>query len=369
MGTSVKASAAVADLLRRRREELGLSLREVQSRAGALGDAIPITVIARAERGEVDPGFRRLALLLRIYETPIRIAGDILDLEQVGDDLPPIPDPDERDPDRRRERLFDYAVVAGTLGKNRLARSVLEELLLEPLGPAMTGRVLMQAATCWHRLGAPEMALVLLDLAESKLADRDPAERRREAASVHHGRASAFAALGELGTAAEELKAALASYRDCRDVYGEGRTFGVLVYLYRAAGELEEARRAAAQGQQHALEHGHERLLILRLIDEGRVLLDAAVPGEAVSVFENAFARAVNAGDTVGRFYAHHGLWRAYSELGDDTRAQLELQNARYFVQFLDSSCEELEEIRMTLGGRGSGEGRSLRLVPSILEA
>ena len=83
----------MARLLRERRRELGLTLREVQKLTQESGKPIPHSTLARIESGRLDPGVRRLQQLLRLYRLPAQAAGDLLDLESIAGAVP-----FERDP-------------------------------------------------------------------------------------------------------------------------------------------------------------------------------------------------------------------------------------------------------------------------------
>src|SRR5882762_3660882 len=96
------ASPAVAQLLRDRRQELGLTLRGVQELSGTTGNPIPHSTLARIEAGLFDPGVRRLRQLLDLYQLPMQAAGEVLDLEALSGATPI-----ERDPAKLRDRALD----------------------------------------------------------------------------------------------------------------------------------------------------------------------------------------------------------------------------------------------------------------------
>src|SRR5262249_27230645 len=87
-------SRAIAELLRTRRQEFGLTLRDVQQRSAAAGVPIPFTTLAKVEQGKVDPGLKRLYRLLNLYHLPLQMVGDLLELEETSNALPR-----ERDPE------------------------------------------------------------------------------------------------------------------------------------------------------------------------------------------------------------------------------------------------------------------------------
>src|SRR5262245_32661425 len=104
----LEASPAMARLLRERRRELGLTLRDVQKLTQESGKPIPHSTLARIESGRLDPGVRRLQDRLRLYRLPRQAAGDLLDLEAMAGAVP-----FERDP----IKLRDQAIAAWHAGR------------------------------------------------------------------------------------------------------------------------------------------------------------------------------------------------------------------------------------------------------------
>jgi transcriptional regulator with XRE-family HTH domain len=80
MGSAaLKPSVAVGRLLRQRRKEMKLTLREVSERMADRGDRIPTSTLVRIEQGKLDPGVRRLHLLLRLYDLPPHLIADLVE--------------------------------------------------------------------------------------------------------------------------------------------------------------------------------------------------------------------------------------------------------------------------------------------------
>src|SRR5437867_9602215 len=101
---ALQQSRDIAELLRTRRQELDLTLRDVEKKSTAAGSPIPFTTLAKVEQGKVDPGLKRLHRLLNLYHLPLQMIGDLLDLEEMADVLPA-----ERDPDALyREGLKEW---------------------------------------------------------------------------------------------------------------------------------------------------------------------------------------------------------------------------------------------------------------------
>ncbi len=376
MRRGIPPCSAVADLLRSRRLELGLSLREVESQTGVLGETIPITVIARVERGAVDPGFRRLNVLLRLYDIPLDVAGGLADLEQFAGALPADPAADYQEAIRqwkagdlrlgmahllalktqttsdpatkllRQKALLAFGIAAGSLGRYRLSRNIVDELLLEPPEPSLLVPILTQAAACWHRLGSSEVALALLGRAESHVA----AGEHQKLAWICHNRASTLVTLGQFAEGRAELGRARMAYRAAKDTHGEGLALGVLVRLAVDRGALDAALVAAREAHAFATKHGHDRLRIMRRIDEGRILIALKETQAGIAALNDGLAGAIAMQDGVSQFHAHFHLWKAHGRLGDAARADLELRAAQYYVRFLDDVAPEATEVRQLIG-------------------
>ena len=371
---ALRPSNAMADLLRRRRVQLGLTLREVQEQTAATGKAIPFTTLAKVEQGRVDPGVMRLHQLLRLYNVPVQMAAELLDLEQWSDEHVRQLEPDvlqaeglthwkkgdlkralaylysvresasedAKDRQERQKTLLSFAVAAGALGKYHLSRQIADDLLVEPPHSTLLVPVLLQLGVCWLRLGSQEAALAFLERAERHVRPKDLQHR----AWILHQKAATLAAADEVDAAEEELTKAIQAYRKAGDAQGENRALGVRIKLQRKRGRHAEALKGAAAARNHAETHGFERLTVLRRLDEGRAHVDLGDPTTGIPMLREALASAISQKDQMAEFRAHHSLWKAYQAAGDKERAELELKAALYFVRFVDESTEEVAEIR-----------------------
>lgn len=383
---AVRPSQAVAQLLKQRRTDLGLTLREVQERTEALGHPVFFTTLRRIERGVVDPGVQRLHVLLQLYEVPPNLVPDLLGFEQFAGELPDAGGPQEllegarkhweagnakqalahlfvlraqapQDVEARYERqraLLGFAFVAGSLGKYRLARHIIDDLLVEPPDPRLLVPTLIRAAGCWHWLGSGEVALAFLDRAQARVAPDDHKQR----AWICHSRASTFVTLRLFADAEREIGNALDAYAKAEDAYGADRCLGVRVRLKFAQGDLKGAHATARAAREHAARHGHERLRTMHTMHEGHALVCLGEPTAGLAALDEALSRSIAAQDTLTQFYAHYYLWKAHSSLGNPQRADVELNAARYFVRFVDEVTPETGEIRSMVTGK-TGDSRS----------
>src|SRR5262245_15535990 len=193
-------SPGVAQLLRERRQALGLTLRAVAEMSGEQGELIPHSTLARIEMGRLDPGVRRLQQLLDLYQLPMSAAGEILALEGIAG-----PTPIERDPAKLRSRaitawregripdaiasffafrrrvpndaahremrhdaILAFSVTVSSLGKLHLSRYMLDELLMEQPAPSIVPNILVQQSVIWRSLGAPIAARAFVEEARRR---------------------------------------------------------------------------------------------------------------------------------------------------------------------------------------------------------
>jgi transcriptional regulator with XRE-family HTH domain len=371
---AIHPSKVLAELLRRRREELGLSLREVEARSGTAGERVHFATLARAEQGKTDLGVRRLYRLFKLYDLPIQLAADLLDLEENAESVVLTGSFEElgregvenwksgnirealarffaartRTPTGALERvsrqkaLLGMAVAAGSLGRLALARYIVEDLLFEPPDESILVPALTQAAKCWRGLGSRDGALGLLARAEARLEPR----QHRERAWVFHEKASILAELGAFAPAEAALKTAVAAYRRARDVYGESTALGVHVKLLRERRDWQGARRAARAARVLARGRGFKRLEAVRGLDEARALQELGRSKESLALLRDVLAWAIQEDDRILRFYAHHALFKAYEALGDAVRATAEFRAAEDHAQFVDEVTPETREVR-----------------------
>ena len=370
---AIHPSASLAALLRDARRERGLTLRQVEKQTAHLGEAISYSTLARVEQGKIDPGVRRLHVLLRLYGVPLQLAGDLLDLELLGPAVPrasadqlhsaaielwqkgdtraalahllalrrAVPS-GEKNLLARQRALLSFAVTAGSFGKRHLAKEIVDNLLAEPPHATLLVRVLVQAAVCWHWVGGKQASLAFIEHADRLVA----ADAFQEQAWIAHHRASTLVDLGSLEGVRASIDRARTAYRSAGDPWGESKLLATEFKLAMAARDPARALDLAREAVRHAKEHGFERLLTLRLVDEGHALLASGRAAEAVRTLELAVARAAQHDDPMARFYAHYYGWKASTRLGDVQRAALELQSAQYFLRFLDEISPESQDVR-----------------------
>lgn len=384
---ALKPSRAVAELLRTKRKERGWSLREIEKKTAEAGELIPFPSLSKLEQGQLEPGVRRLHVLLKIYEVPYQLVSDLVELEGIAGELPKGQEPKalyeeglrlwksgdsrkaiaylialqkllkDKPQDRllRQKAMVSFAIMAGSVGKYYLAFEIIGKLLREPPEPSLLVSVLVQAGVCWHRLGSCEAALAFLDRAERHL----PSHAHQERAWVLHEKASTFATFGCFQEAADALRPAITAYRKAGDSYGEGAALAVQARIHLKQGDGQAALTATRQARSHAERHRFTRLKILRRIDEGLAVLMLGNMDQSVSVLRAALAEALTEGDRHAEFHAHHGLWKAYTALGQGDQATFELGAAVHYVRFVDEASEEAREVRAVARNLEQRQGRA----------
>src|SRR5262245_3290954 len=116
---AIRPSQDLARMLRERRAELKLTLRQAEERTRSFGKVIPFTTLSKVEQGRVDPGVVRFQQLLEIYDLPQQAALDVVAVETMRGPLPKGADPDT---------LYETAVRMRKEGDNAQALSHLYAL-------------------------------------------------------------------------------------------------------------------------------------------------------------------------------------------------------------------------------------------------
>jgi tetratricopeptide (TPR) repeat protein len=378
---SVVPSIEVSRLLRERRKGLNLSLSEVARRLARTGAPIPHSTLVRIEQGKLDPGVRRLHQLLRLYEIPPELVADFVDLETMASNEAIEGDDDslyERaialwragdlqgglghffelrrrlsgGPDRQAQRhraTLGFAVAARDLGKFRLAKSLIDELLLDAPSPEVAIKAFVLAASIWEGLGSLDVAFAFIHDAVSRSASAGA----EIGALVAHQEAKLLLKGGRHDEASRALDRALAHYRSLGDTYGEGRASVLRVRILERSRGAHEALAAAGELIAFAERHGQAKLALTGQLELGRLLNASGEHDRGLEHLRKALGQAVLMEDRNARLLAHHHLWKAYSAAGDRARAQIELDSARSLIRFVDDVSEEANEIRAVKNSGG----------------
>jgi ATP/maltotriose-dependent transcriptional regulator MalT len=249
---------------------------------------------------------------------------------------------------QRHQAILGFAVAARDLGKFRLAKSLIDELLLDRPSSELTTKAFVLAASVWEGLGSLDVALALIRDAAERAASGGPAL----GALVMHQQAKLLLAAGRIDDARRALDRALTHYRELGDTYGESRAAILGVRLIERSGDAGAAIWAARQLVSFAERHGHAKQSLTGQLELGRLLAAGGDQELGLEYLRKALGQAVLSEDANARLIAHHHLWKAYTALGDRARAQLELDSARALTRFVDDLSEEASEIK-ALGSKG----------------
>lgn len=351
-----------------------MTLKRASAGCADLGEAIPISTLARIEQGKLDPGVRRLHVLLRLYDVPPHLVADLVELEDLavepptGSDLETLyrdgvrhwedgnigeglahliavrehaPEDDDGRLLRQRATLA-FGIAARNLGKYRLAKQIVDDLLVEPPAPEIRARTLVLASSLWRHLGSIDAALGLIGQATTYLESADD----KNVAYVLHQLASTQLAAGRVEDAERSVREAIAAYGRCDNVYGECRARLLTSTIAEARGDVASALTIVREVVDAATRHGHERLVASAHIDIGRLCLLAGSEEEGFEALREGLSRAVRLDDKHAEFMAHYHLWKAYAKRGDRERARFEFEAARYFVDSVDEASPEADEVR-----------------------
>ena len=195
----------VAHLLRFHRQSNNLTLREVSESMAEMGEPLPISTLARIEQGKLDPGTRRLHLLMRFFDIPAELVTELVSLEVEQAEVPSgktakwlrekakdhfekgrraeglahaiallgLVSTDETSAHDRQDALLTLAVMASNQNHDRFAEHIIDQLLCEPPVPKMMWRVLFFAGQIWSAKGAMEVAVALTERAQNHVAPGD----------------------------------------------------------------------------------------------------------------------------------------------------------------------------------------------------
>jgi len=368
------ASAAVADLLRDRRRSLGWTLRQVEALSRESGHPIPHSTLARIEAGRFDPGVRRLRQLLDLYQLPIQAAGEVLDLEAIAGATPI-----ERDPEKlkrrailaweagnipeafacflafrrrvpndaahremRHEAILMFAVATSALGRVHLSRHMLDEMLLENPSPDVLVRILIQQSVAWRGLGSSVAARAFIDRAAALVRPDLPQYR----GWIEHQ-------LGLLRLADREFKKAEASFRraigfqrKARAPHHELLAHLSIVELRFEEGRPKDAIAEAKRVESLAKKHGFNRVRLSALLHQARAHQRLGAMEQSREILRSVLADSMVANDNRTSFYAHYYLWKAEQALGNAARASVELNEAAYYLSYVDQTEPEAADVR-----------------------
>lgn len=380
----------LASFLKKTREERGLSLREVATKAEDLGELLPFATLARIERGEVEPRISKLSALLKIYQVPAAVVAEYLDLDEraraaeqaaLPDDIDSLVDtvkealkrgdydrgslvaqrvfaldPDDEELLAYHQGLRSIAIGFWVAGLDRVAQDALDRMLSDEgrlSRDNLLGALIIQG-NIWRERAAFQTALAFYERVLALLTADD---NETLVATVHHNIAVIQYRQGNAASATRSLDVAFPIYERKKDYWNLATAWILRAKIARLNGDGEAAVRHAKMAlgisENHPEAEGH---LPERHCDLGRELrLSHAPPGEILHHLEAALSMAIEKKLKYERFHAHYQLYLFYEEQGEGARAALELENAKHFVMGLDEKSPETEHIRRLLREERAG--------------
>ena len=366
--------------LRRLREGYGYTLRKVEERAMALGEAIDNSQLSRFEKGKAVPSFDKLRALARVFNVPIQNFSDVLDLEEyqhlkpADDDFRVLikqgadwlargehgrafvtyeralevadADPDqERSDEMRAEARWRMATALKALGKLYMTERELREILKHrhQLKPRTRLRTLLQLAYLYRELGDLYLASVLagecLDLS------RDEGDRLTEAGVLN--------TLGNIAHDENQPRDAAGSYRAALAILEEmgghhEMQATVLTNLggcLATLGEVQEGIRMLREAHTRARQGGFRRVASLSLTRLAEAHLLAGEPDLALEALGESDTLASRTEDCYYDvlFLNSYHRWTMARRESNGTREKIAFGRLRHLRSLLQRRFAEVE--------------------------
>lgn len=399
---AIAASPGLAGFLRQRRQELGLGLRDVQSRSAELGQQIPFSTLAKIEKGTVEPGMVRIKQLLELYRVPMAVLDDLLSMEAFAA-------PDERAEDlerpdikarehfkngqlarglgvifaARRQHSLDgpnallrqkvditFAILLRSQGKYRLAQFILDELQLSNPHPELKQFVLGTAATGDLESGR-------LEIAQARLAAMPRHAGGINQQTMEGLRYKHQSLLAEL---AGNFHEAIRLAEQAIPLHQAAGDEGVVRMLHAIIGRLDFKLGRHAKGlalleevRASALAAKAPRVVAAYDIMRADCLRQLGRYDEVATLAKPILELAKRVKDQALELEAHHALWKVAEAAGDEPGVQRHLAAALELVAQIDDPSAKYQELRKLLSERGNkpasaGSGRGRKRTAALVD-
>lgn len=339
----------------------------------ATGESLPPSTLARIEQGKLEPGVRRLHLLLRLYDIDAEQVADMVEFETAGVSLPDHGDlrrllveasehwnsgrdseaiaywlaamecepVDEETHYARQRGALDLAYAMKERSRLGIARRIVDRLLCEELSPRVKWMVYHLSAMLWSRRGSLEMARLMLSCAR-EFAGPD---NHQAYAAILQQQARYDLEEGEFARAEEAMEHVErhAEAAGHQSMIGRVRLFRG--YVAMTAGDFELARDCFERALELAEEHGYELQRRSAMNQLGLVLIEFGEYDRALHLLRSAHGQAVEAGDRSGEFDALYRLWKLHLATGDLENARIVRAQARLLTGYVEEKSAEVDEI------------------------
>jgi transcriptional regulator with XRE-family HTH domain len=375
-------SLRLGSFLRRLREGYGYTLRKVEERAGAYGEAIDNSQLSRFEKGKAVPSFEKLRALAAVFNVPVQHFSDVLDLEQYEVLKPAGGGFDEllrageaafaagehgrafvtferalevtledrshaRAHDRIAEARWRMAVASKALGKLSLTERELREVLKDrQLATATRVRALLQLMFVYRELGDQYLARLLarecLDLAARERDLGSEAAVENALGNILHDEGDAAEALAHY-TRASELLGSLGPEASLGEM-------GLTVLTNRggclaALGQHDEGLALIRDAQARASARGYRRIAALALTRLAEAHLARGDRDEARRALQDSDSLASREDDSYPDvlFLNAFRLWEMAREEGHGTREKIAFGRLRHLRARLERRFPEVD--------------------------
>lgn len=315
-----RPSARLGTYLRRLREGYGYTLRKVEEKATAMGEAIDNSQLSRFEKGKALPSFDKLRALARIFNVSVQSFSDVIDLEEF-------------EPWKPEGSDFDALIESG---KEHFARGeagrafVTFERALEVVADGESPDTIERIADARWRMAASLQSMGKLSMTERELREilklrgktslRIQIDALLKLSHVHR----------ELG---DRYLADVLARESLTLAAREGNVRAEAAALNTLGNIAEEDDPAAAiphyeRAQELFRQHGEDSVLLMVLTNLGGTLVKARRHDEGVQKLELAYLRAAAKGYRRIAALAQARLAEAWLERGMLQKAHQHLQES-----------------------------------------
>ncbi len=366
--------------LRRLREGYGYTLRKVEERATAIGEAIDNSQLSRFEKGKAVPSFEKLRALARVFNVPVQNFSDVLDLEEyqhlrpetadqasllkagaeliergeygrafvtyekaleVAEALPASPESKEMIAEAR----WRMAIALKKLGKLYMTERELREILKDrhELSPRTRRRALLQLSFLYRELGDLYLASVLAR--ESLQLAKDEGDRSAQAGVLN--------SLGNIEFDERRFAPAESCYREALAVLDDMGGYHQMKAMVltniggclAALGRFEDGIATLREAHCRAKEGGFRRVAALSLTRLAEAFRDHGDFSQARDMLVESDALASRAEDAYHDILflnAYHRWGMARNE-GHGTREKIAFGRLRHLRSLLQRRFPEVD--------------------------
>jgi transcriptional regulator with XRE-family HTH domain len=367
--------------LRKLREGYGYTLRKVEERAMAMGEAIDNSQLSRFEKGKSIPSFDKLRALARVFNVPIQNFSDVLDLEEyqhlkpAGSDYGEMlksgagwmdrgeygrafvtyeralelaeaePDP-EKACSMAADARWRMASALKRLGKLYMTERELREILKQ--GALLPARIRLRTtlylSSLYRELTDFYLAAVLakecLELAEAENALHIQAAVLNTLGNISHDE-------GQLDQACVYYQQALAIIEELNGHHEiRGTILTNLGGCLGTLGRTNEGLTMLREAHSRARQHGFRRLAALSLTRMAEAFMTSSDYDQAHDTLAESDTLASRAGDCYHDilFLNSFHRWSMARGEGNDTREKIAFGRLRHLRSLLQRRFPEVEE-------------------------